>query len=379
MKLEMTDLHELIEDEYEAEIRKLAREAVEQPFDLGNGPLFRVKLLRRGDQDHVFLLTMHHVISDGGSMVVFFRDLAAFYEAYSNGFTPSLPRLPIQYADFAHWQRQALTGELMEAQLAYWKQQLDGPLPPLEFCTGRGRVKELSFLTARKSLSITGELFESLKKLSQREESTLFMILLTALKVLLYCCTGEKDVRVGTLVENRNRRETENLIGHFANTLLIRTNLSADSSFHQLVRQVRDIALAAYTHQDLPFEAVAQALESEKKIDRASLCQVMFIYQTPPLHPINLPGLNISVLDNIKRVEEPELTITTFDLILLLKEGPSGLVGSLIYKADVFDEAIIDRILGDFHAILQRIIFEVDLPVRELCSLRADRAEGPSR
>ena len=379
MKLEMTDLHELIEDEYEAEIRKLAREAVEQPFDLGNGPLFRVKLLQRGDQDHVFLLTMHHVISDGGSMVVFFRDLAAFYEAYSNGFTPSLPRLPIQYADFAHWQRQALTGELMEAQLAYWKQQLDGPLPPLEFCTGRGRVKELSFLTARKSLSITGELFESLKKLSQREESTLFMILLTALKVLLYCCTGEKDVRVGTLVENRNRRETENLIGHFANTLLIRTNLSADSSFHQLVRQVRDIALAAYTHQDLPFEAVAQALESEKKIDRASLCQVMFIYQTPPLHPINLPGLNISVLDNIKRVEEPELTITTFDLILLLKEGPSGLVGSLIYKADVFDEAIIDRILGDFHAILQRIIFEVDLPVRELCSLRADRAEGPSR
>jgi amino acid adenylation domain-containing protein len=379
MKLEMTDLYELTENECEAEMRKLVRQAAEQLFDLANGPLFRVKLLRRGEQDHVFLLTTHHVISDGGSMVVFFRDLAAFYEAYSNGFTPSLPRLPIQYADFAHWQRQALTGELMEAQLAYWKQQLDGPLPPLEFCTGRGRVKELSFLTARKSLSITGELFESLKKLSQREESTLFLILLTVLKVLLYCCTGETDVRVGTLVENRNRRETENLIGHFANTLIIRTNLSADSSFHQLVRQVRDIALAAYTHQDLPFEAVAQALETEKKIDRASLCQVMFIYQTSPLHPINLPGLNVSALDGIKRVEEPELTITTFDLILLLKEGPSGLVGSLIYKADVFDEAIIDRILGDFHAILQRIIFEVDLPVRELCSLGADRAEAPSR
>jgi len=379
MKLEMTDLHELIEDEYEAEVRKLAREGVEQPFDLGNGPLFRVKLLRRGEQDHVFLLTIHHVISDGGSMVVFFRDLAAFYEAYSNGFTPSLPRLPIQYADFAHWQRQALTGELMEAQLAYWKQQLDGPLPPLEFCTGRSRVKELSFLTKRKSLSITGELFESLKKLSQREESTLFMILLTALKVLLYGCTGGKDVRVGTLVENRDRRETENLIGHFANTLIIRTEVSASSSFHELAREVRDITLAAYAHQDLPFEALAQALESEKKIDRASLCQVVFIYQTLPLHPIKLPGLTIDVSDDIRTTEEPDLTITTFDLILLLKEKPHGLVGSLIYKVDLFDETMIDRILGHFQAILQHIIFEADLPVRELCSLGGDRAEALSR
>jgi non-ribosomal peptide synthetase component F len=239
----------------------------------------------------------------------------------------------------------------------------------LEFCTGRDCVKELSFLTARKSLSITGELFESLKKLSQREESTLFMILLTALKVLLYCCTGEKDVRVGTLVENRNRRETENLIGHFANTLIMRTKVSHSSSFRQLARLVRDITLAAYAHQDLPFEALVQALESEKNLDRVSLCQVMFIYQTSPLYPIKLPGLTVGLLDDIKRMEEPDFAITTFDLILLMKEKPAGIVGSLIYKVDLFDETIINRIIAHFYAILRRVISKPDQPVSELCYL----------
>ncbi|HEU4342757.1 MAG TPA: condensation domain-containing protein, partial [Candidatus Binatia bacterium] len=367
--LEVVDLERLPELQRESEAKRLAREEVETPFDLAAGPLLRVKLLKLNDRDHVILVTMHHIISDGWSMIIFFRDLAQFYEASLNGHDPSLPELPIQYADFSEWQRQALEGQLMKNQLVYWKQQLDRPLSRFEFSTGRPRMAELSFLAARKSLSITGDLVQSLKKLSQREEGTLFTTLLTALKVLLYFCTGEKDIRVGTLVENRNRRETENLIGHFANTLIIRSKVSPSSNFRQLAREVRDITLAAQAHQDLPFEVLAQAWESDKNLDRASLCQTVFIYQTSPLYPIKLPGLTVDLLDDIKRVEEPEIAITTFDLILAMKEKPAGIVGSLIYKVDVLDEAVINRTIAHFYTILRRVISKPNQPVSELCRL----------
>lgn len=257
----------------------------------------------------------------------------------------------------------------METQLVYWKKQLDGPLAPMEFPTSRTRVNELNFLTARKSVSITGDLFRSLKKASQREESTLFITLLTSLKILLYCYTGQEDVRVGTLVANRNRRETENLIGHFANTLIIRTRLSGASSLRQVARQVRDKALDSYTHQDLPFEALVRELEDEKNLNRASLCQVLFSYQTASLHSVKLRGLTVGFFDETKNTGELNLTITTFDLILLLKERPDGLVGSLLYKADLFDEAAINRLLGHFYDILRRISSEPDRLVSEICSL----------
>jgi amino acid adenylation domain-containing protein len=368
-KLEIIDLGNLPDEDREDEARKLVREEAEQPFNLANGPLFRIRLLRLGDEDHLLLIIMHHIISDGWSMAVFFHDLAAFYDAFSNRCPPSLPELPIQYADFADWQRQALREKLMETQLVYWKKQLDGPLAPMEFPTSRTRVNELNFLTARKSVSITGDLFRSLKKASQREESTLFITLLTSLKILLYCYTGQEDVRVGILVANRNRRETENLIGHFANTLIVRTMLSGASSLRQVARQVRDKALDSYTHQDLPFEALVRELEDEKNLNRASLCQVLFSYQTASLHPVKLQGLTVGFVDETKNTGELNLTITTFDLILLLKERPDGLVGSLLYKADLFDEAAINRLLGHFHDILRRISSEPDRPVSELCSL----------
>lgn len=368
-KLEVIDLRNLPDEDRESEMRKLAREEAEQPFNLANGPLFRIRLLRLGDEDHLLLIIMHHIISDGWSMAVFFRDLAAFYEAFSNGCPPSLPELPIQYADFAHWQRQVLREKLMETQLVYWKKQLDGPLAPVEFPTSRTRVNELNFLTARKSVSITGDLFRSLKKVSQKEESTLFITFLTALKILLYCYTGQEDVRVGTLVANRNRRETENLIGHFANTLIIRTRLSGASSLRQVARQVRDKALDSYTHQDLPFEALVRELEEEKNFNRDTLCQVLFTYQTASLHPVKLPGLTVGFFDETKNTGDFNLTITTFDLILLLKERPDRLVGSLLYKPDLFDEAAINRLLGHFHDIVRCISSEPDRLVSELCSL----------
>jgi amino acid adenylation domain-containing protein len=372
-KLEVIDLGSLADEDREDETRKWAREEAEQPFNLANGPLFRIRLLRLGDEDHLLLITMHHIISDGWSMAVFFRDLAAFYEAFSNGCAPSLPELPIQYADFAHWQRQALRKKLMETQLAYWKKQLDGPLTPLEFPTTRARVSELNFLTARKSVSITGDLFRSLKKASQREESTLFITLLTSLKILLYCYTGHEDVRVGTLLANRNRRGTENLIGHFANTLIIRTSLSGASSLRQVARQVRDKALDCFTHQDLPFEALVRELEQEKRFNRDWLCQVLFTYQTPYPYPVKMPGLSVGFFEEIKNTGDLNLTITTFDLILMLKERADGLVGSLLYKADLFDEAEINWLLGRFHDIVRCMSSEPDQLVSEHCALQGNQ------
>jgi amino acid adenylation domain-containing protein len=369
MSFDRFDLEGLPESQRETEAKRLAGEEAEAPFDLARGPLLRLKLLRLNHEDHVLLVTMHHIISDGWSMIVFFRDLAAFYEAYVNGHDPSLPELPIQYADFSQWQRLALDEPFMQNQLVHWKRQLEGPLPRLEFFTDQPRVDALSFLMARKSVSIAGDVFESLKKVSQKEESTLFMTLLTALNILLYCHTGQEDMRVGTLVANRNRKETENLIGHFANSLIMRTKLSAASSFRQLGRQVRDIALTSYMNQDLPFEALVQSLERGKNLNRASLCQVMFIYQTAPLHPIELPGLTVSFFDEFKDSDEPDVTTTTFDLILMLKEKPGALTGYLNYKIDLFEGAAVNQILRQFYEILQRIISEPDLRVSELCSL----------
>jgi len=369
-RLEVIDLRNLSDEDREDETRKLAREEAEQPFNLANGPLFRIRLLRLGDEDHLLLIMMHHIISDGWSMAVFFRDMAAFYEAFSNRRPPSLPELPIQYADFAHWQRQALRDKLMENQLVYWKKQLEGPLTQVEFPTSRTRVNELNFLTARKSVSITGDLFRTLKKVSEREESTLFITLLTSLKILLYCYTGEEDVRVGTLIANRNRRETENLIGHFANTLIIRTRLSGASSLREVARQVRDKVLDSYTHQDLPFESLVRELEDEINLNRASLCQVLFTYQTAVMHPVKLPALTVGFFDEAKNTAELNLTITTFDLILSLKERPEELVGFVLYKPDLFDDAAINRLLSQFHDILQYVSSEPDQLVSALCSLR---------
>jgi amino acid adenylation domain-containing protein len=370
IRLEIMDFEELPELQREAAVKRVVRDEAETSFDLAVEPLLRVKLLRLDVTTHVLTVTMHHIIGDGWSMNIFFRDLSECYRADVNGQDASLPELPIQYSDFSEWQRQQLDCHWLRSQLHYWEGQLESPLRRLEIPPGHFPSDELGFLMARKSLSITGDMFESVKRLSQTEEITPFMTLLTALNILLYCCTGQEVLRVGTLVANRGLKETENLIGHFVNSLILRTQLSADSNFRQLAKQVRDTALAAYMNQDFPFETLVRRLESERNLDRASLCQVMFIYQTLPPCGLELPGLAVDLLEEINTIDGVDLPITTFDLIFLFKEKRGGLLGSLTYKVELFGEAVIDRMIAHFDTILRSITTTPLQPVSELCSLQ---------
>lgn len=370
VKLDVIDLQSLAESARETETRRLAKAAAEQPFDIARGPLFSVKLVRLADTEHLLFVTMHHIISDAWSIAVFLRDLARAYKAFSTGETPRLGELPIQFADFAHWQREAVGGEMMTSQLSYWEKQLEGPLPALVFSTGPSRLAGLNFLTARQNVEISGELYEALTKLSREQHSTLFMTVLSAFKILLYGYTGQEDIRIGTLVANRNRSETENLIGHFLNTVVLRTRLLADLTFEQLQRRVRETTLAAHVHQDLPFELLVRSLEQKTGLKRASLFQVLFVYQSAPLRAVDLPGVTVDFWDDDRPSTDPDLTFTTFDLILLLKERPGRLIGSFIYKIDRFDDRTIGQILEFFRKVIEKAAVEPTAKVDDFAKLR---------
>jgi acyl carrier protein len=361
--LTVEDLRALPETAQEARAQELMRQVAWQPFDLVHGPLLRVHLLHRGDQEHILLVTMHHIISDGWSIGVLAQELAVLYDALSHGDPSPLPALPIQYADFVHWQRQWQHSEARDAQLAYWQEQLRDPLHVLELATDHPRTGALSLYTARQSLVFPETLSTALLQLSRRESSTLFMTLLAAFQVLLHSYTGQKDQRVATLVANRNRQEVEGLIGLFINTVLLRTDLSGDPAFREVLRRVRATTLAAYAHQDLPFEDLVQALEAERHLKRTSLCQVMLVLQNALLRPLQLPGLTLDVLETGQNILEPALTITTFDIILVLHEKPSGLTCSCIYKTALFEAATIERMLEDFQHTLERVAAQPEQPL----------------
>jgi amino acid adenylation domain-containing protein len=371
--LTVDDLRALPGTAREAEARQRAKAEARQPFDLAQGPLLRVRLLRLDEQEHVLLVTLHHIISDGWSIGVLAHELAVLYDAFCIGGPSPLPALPIQYADFAHWQHQWRCSEAREAQLAYWKQQLRDPLPVLELPTDYPRMAALSFRTARQSLVLPGALSEALTRLSHREGSTLFMTLLAAFKMLLHGYTGQEDLRVGTLVANRNRQEVEGLIGLFINTVLLRTDLGGNPTFREVLQRVRATTLAAYARQDLPFEDLVRALESERDLKRTSLCQVMFILQNAMPRSLKLRALTLSALEADQNVTESELTATTFDLILVLRQRPPGLTGSCIYKTTLFDATTIDRVLGDFQQVLERVVSQPEQLLLSLGSLWSKR------
>jgi hypothetical protein len=347
LKLPVVDLREFPETEQEAEIRRLASEEAQRPFDLGQGPLLRVALLRLAAEDHVLLVTMHHIISDGWSIGVFVREAVALYGSLDTGTPSPLPELPIQYADYAVWQGQWLQGEVLERQLAYWKRQLAG-ISALELHTDRPRPVVQTYRGRIQSFPIPTTLFEGLKILSRREGITLFMTLLAAFQTLLYRYTGQEDISVGTPIAGRNRLETEGLIGFFVNILVLRTDLSDDPSFRELLGRVRDVALAAYAHQDLPFEKLVEELQPPRDLGRPPLFQVMFNLLPAPTSPVQWPDLTFSLL-------EVDSGTAEFDLSMTILEGPEGLRGTLQYNIDLFDAASIDRMLGHFQVVLEGI------------------------
>ncbi|PMB03027.1 non-ribosomal peptide synthetase, partial [Fischerella thermalis CCMEE 5273] len=347
--LTVIDLAELPAAQRETKVKELALAEAQQPFNLETDTLLRVKLLSLSEQEYVILLTMHHIVSDGWSTSVLVHELATLYQAFCHGQPSPLPELPIQYIDFAAWQKQWLTGEVLESQLAYWRQQLHGAPAVLELPTDHPRPAVQSFRGATHSFRLSPEQTLALKTLSQQEGSTLFMTLLAAFKTLLYRYTGNNDIVIGSPIANRNHREIEGLIGFFVNTLVLRTDLSGNPSFRELLRRVREVALGAYAHQDVPFEKLVEKLQPQRNLSHTPLFQVMFVLQNAHSLEIELPSLTLSTL-------ESDSGTAKFDLTLYMAETASGMIGSVEYNTDLFEPQTIQRLAEHFQTLLSGIV-----------------------
>ncbi|HVO10122.1 MAG TPA: amino acid adenylation domain-containing protein [Vicinamibacteria bacterium] len=365
--LPLVDLSDLAGADGEAAARRLAREENARPFDLARGPLLRAKLLRLRADDHLLLLTMHHIVSDGWSMGVLVRELGRLYEAFRAGCPSPLPELAIQYADFAAWQRRWLEGGALAEQLAYWRRRLQGSPPVLELPTDRPRPAVQSFRGAVTRRALGRALSEEVRALGSGEGASLFMTLLAAFQVLLARLCGEDDVVVGTPIAGRNRAETEGLIGFFINTLVLRTDLSGQPSFREALRRVRDVSLGAYAHQDLPFEKLVEELQPARDLGRTPLFQVVF----------NLLNLEVSAAAAAGMAFEPLLEAggddhappevpAKFDLTLYAGDRPTGIQLTAAYNADLFDRARIDEILAQLEELLRQAVERPDEAVSRL-------------
>ncbi|QSQ18814.1 non-ribosomal peptide synthase/polyketide synthase [Pyxidicoccus parkwayensis] len=347
-KLHVEDLSALSAESREATARRLAASEVGAPFDLVRGPLFRVSLVRLTAEEHVLLTTMHHIVSDGWSMSVLVRELAALYQAHASGQTPHLPPLPVQYADFTVWQRDWLRGEVLEAQLRYWKQQLGGAPHALELPTDRPRPAVQTSHGAAHLFTLSPELSQRLEALGQEHQSTLFMVLLAAWQTLLSRYSGQDDVVVGSPIAGRNRAETEGLIGFFVNTLALRSRLSSEDSFVSLLERVRETTLGAYAHQEVPFEKLVEVLQPGRDLSRPPLFQVMFALQNLPESELRLPGLKLSLVD-------AESHTAKFELTLAMTTTAHGLAGVVEYNTDLFNASTVERLAEHFRTLLGAI------------------------
>lgn len=356
----VVDLTDLAQDQQATESLRILKTEANKAFDLKQTPLLRVALIKLASQEHILLITLHHIISDGGSITVFLQELTTFYSAFSQGKKADLPELLIQYADYAVWQREWLQGEVLDKQLNYWKTQL-ADAAVLDLPTDHARPKQLSFQGAREPISLPKELSQNLNLLSQSHGTTLFMTLLAALQVLLHRYSGQDDIVIGSPIAGRNRQEVEGLIGLFVNSLALRADLSGVPSFNELLRRVRKVCLEAYTHQDLPFEMLIAELQTERDMSRHPLFQVMLVLQ-PTENRIQLPGLSAN------RITLPNAT-AKFDLSLSLTESSSGLTGSIEYSTDLFEQATICRLIGHFQTLLESIVAEPQRSIAELSIL----------
>ncbi len=366
--LTVIELRESCFKEKEETATRFAAEEARTPFNLAEGPLLRVKLLRLAEEDHVLLITMHHIISDGWSIKVLISELGELYEACVNGREAALPELPIQYADFAVWQRNWLQGERLEEQLSYWKAQLAAAPPLLELPTDRPRPTFKTFHGARVDLNLAKKLSEDIMRLSRREGATLFMTLFSAFVILLYRYSGQDDILIGTVIANRNRAETEPLIGFFVNTLVLRTRLSEQMTFRELLDQVRETSLDAYAHQDLPFEKLVEELQPERTLSHSPLFQVMFHLQNAVTESLDLSGLGMDEL-------EIETQTAKFDLSLSMAESEDGLVGTINYNTDLFDAATVERIAEHFEQLLGAVVSKPDEQISRLQMLSQAETE----
>ncbi|MDN2718845.1 condensation domain-containing protein, partial [Janthinobacterium sp. SUN120] len=359
LAMPVTDISGLPPDERQARAKWLAQEEAQAPFDLQTGPLLRARLIVLGEDAYVFLLTFHHIVFDAWSMGVLVGEVAALYSAFVEGTVPLLPELALQYADFAHWQRQRLAGEVLQQQLDYWKTQLQGAPALLSLPTDRPRPAVQTHEGGMVPVVIPAHVAKGLHRISQQAQATLFMALAAAFNVLLSRYAGQDDICIGTPIANRQRAELEPLVGFFANTLALRTRVDAAQCFDELLAQVKAATLGAYTHQDLPFEQVVEHLAPERNTSHSPLVQVMFVLQNAPMGKLELPGLALRPMDI-------EHNVSPLDLTLTLVEAEDGLRGHVEYNTDLFDRATAERMAAHFGRLLAALVANPRAPLREL-------------
>ncbi|HEX8242041.1 MAG TPA: amino acid adenylation domain-containing protein, partial [Longimicrobium sp.] len=357
--LPVEDLSGLSEADRDAVVRGRAGEEAGWAFDLSAGPLLRAALLRLGEEDHVLLITMHHVVSDAWSMGVFFRELSTLYPVYRDGGESPLAELAVQYADYAVWQREHLRGEVLERQLSYWRERLAGAPELLELPADRPRPPVKTHRGATVPVSFSLDLLERLQALGRSEGATLYMTLLGAFQVLLSKYSGSEDLVVGSPIAGRTRKEVEELIGFFVNTLVLRTDLSADPGFREVLRRVREATLGAYEHQEVPFEKLVAELQPERSLSHSPLFQVTFTLQNAEGGGGALPGLKVSGVGG-------EYAIAKFDLSLTLATTPQGLDGTLNYSTDLFERGTIERMVDHLERVLEQVARDPDRSLSRL-------------
>ena len=354
--------------DWESEVKQFAAESARKPFNLAKELLVRAILLCLSEEEHVLLVTMHHIITDGWSCGIFLKELSALYAAFSTNQPSSLPELPIQYADFAVWQRDRIQGKFLATQLNYWQQQLKGELPVLKLPTDRPRPTVTSFTGAKHYFTFSVALTDRLRQLSQQADATLFMSLLTAFNVLLYRYTDQEDILIGSPIANRDRAELEEMLGLFVNTLVLRNNLSGNPSFRGLLHRVREVTLDAYAHQYLPFEMLVEELQPERDLNRNPLYEVMFVLQNTPTSVQEVCGLTFRSLDFDSGTSQ-------LDIFLSMAESEEGLTGCLEYNTDIFDLTTITQFIHNFQTLLENIVANPDQHICELSLLTASEQE----
>ena len=366
-RVELIDLSELEPSEREREAERIATAEAECPFDLSKGPLLRIHLIRLGENDHLWVENIHHIISDDWSMKIFTQELAELYRAFSQGQPSPYSDLPLQYVDFAQWQRDWLQGEVLDAQIAYWKKQLDGTLPVLQLPTDRPRPANQNYRGTHETFLVPTPLYNALKTVGEKEGVTLFMLVLAAFNTLLYRYSGQDDIIVGSPIAGRNQVETEKIIGFFLNTLVLRTDLSGNPTFCQLLSRVREVCLGAYAHQEIPFEPLLEQLRVKRDLSRTPLFQTMLVLLNTP---VSAPRSTADTMGLVFTPMKIDNGTTKFDLSLTMTETEHGIESVLDYNVDLFDGTTIRRLIGHFLTLLEGVAHDPNQHIADLPLLK---------
>ncbi|HEX8276240.1 MAG TPA: condensation domain-containing protein, partial [Longimicrobiaceae bacterium] len=365
VRLDVRDLSGLPEEERMPAVRRIADEVTYRPFDLARGPLLRPTLLRLGEGDHALLLPVHHIVTDGWSQGIFWRELLALYAAARQGHPSPLPPVGLQYGDFAVWQEEHLAGGALERQLAYWKERLRGAPTLLALPTDRPRPAEQTYRGASYDFAVPEEAAARLGALAQAEGATLFMAVLAAMSALFGRYTGEDEVVIGSPIANRTRPELEDVVGLFANTLAVRTDMSGDPTFRELLRRVRDAVFEDFANQDLPFEKVVEELRIERSLSYNPVYQVLLVLQNAPRPQGGLAGLEMHPLPLDHRKSKLDLALTVF-------AGERGMLAGWEYSTELFDRETVVRLTDHFLVLLAAVAEDPDRRVSELPLVRPE-------